>query len=477
MEDTKEAQSLAPGALLRMGSYRIDKILGQGGFGLTYLATDTALDKKVCIKEFFPKQYCGRQSDTRSVSVGTTSMSDFVDKLKSKFLKEARNIAKFNHPDIIRIHAAFEENNTAYYVMDYIDGQSLSEMVKERGPLPEAEALDYIRHIGSALDYVHSQHINHLDVKPANIMVRRSDNMPILIDFGLSKRYDSRGIETSTTPTGISHGYAPLEQYNKEGVKEFSPQTDLYSLAATLYYLLTGIVPPQAPTLINDKLDFPPGIPARLVAPLTKAMSPTRRDRHNTVAEFIGEIDCPEETNVNVEPAPSRQQPVKAKPANGGNGGSKGKIIGIVAALLVVAAIAVAAFLAGGNKPEPEETEEPTEKAVLQTASGISVSTPLGQCIYSGEVDADGLPHGHGEASWTSGVAKHYDGNWHHGHMDGQTTYTLSNGDTFEGLFKDDHYDEGTYTQKATGDYYIGTFTAEGTPDQGDWFDKRGKKY
>lgn len=215
-------QGLKPGAMLRHETYRIERVLGQGGFGITYLATDLSLDRMVAIKEFFPKDYCDREFLTSHVTLGSQSTSEFVNKLKAKFLKEARNIAKFDHPGIIKIHAAFEENNTAYYVMDYIEGESLSDMVKRQGPLSESKALGYIKKVGKALEYVHTHKINHLDIKPANIMVRRSDDNPILIDFGLSKQYDSSGNQTSTTPTGISHGYAPMEQYNDGGVKEFN---------------------------------------------------------------------------------------------------------------------------------------------------------------------------------------------------------------------------------------------------------------
>ena len=120
-------QGLRPGSFLRNQTYRIEKVLGQGGFGITYLATDMNLDRKVAIKEFFPKDYCDRNETTSHVTLGTRSNTEFVSRLKAKFLKEARNIAKFEHPGIIRIHAAFEENNTAYYIMDYIEGHSLSE--------------------------------------------------------------------------------------------------------------------------------------------------------------------------------------------------------------------------------------------------------------------------------------------------------------------------------------------------------------
>lgn len=133
--------------------------------------------------------------------------------------------------------------------------------------------------------------MNHLDVKPANRMVRSKDNVPILIDFGLSKQYDSDGNQTSTTPVGLSHGYAPIEQYREGGVKEFSPQTDLYSLAATLYYILSGTVPPQATTLVEDDLIFPTSFPSYLEWPIREAMSSSRKRRQDNIDAFIVEIN------------------------------------------------------------------------------------------------------------------------------------------------------------------------------------------
>lgn len=307
-------QGLKHGTVLR-GSYRIERILGQGGFGITYLAVDITLDRKIAIKEFFPKDYCERDGSTSHVTLGTRNTTQFVNRLKAKFIKEAKNIAKFDHPGIIKIHAAFEENNTAYYVMDFIEGESLSATVKRDGPFPEDAALQYISKVGKALEYVHSHRMNHLDVKPANIMIRRSDNEPILIDFGLSKQYDTEGNQTSTTPTGISHGYAPMEQYNDGGVKEFSPQTDLYSLAATLYYILSGVVPLQATRLIDDELTFPTSIPAYLVSPIAKAMSTARRNRHNTVDEFLEEINEEQETEIISESKPQLElSPIIVRP-------------------------------------------------------------------------------------------------------------------------------------------------------------------
>lgn len=305
MDNKDIPQGLTPGTLLRDKTYRIEKILGQGGFGITYLATDLNLDLKVAIKEFFPKDYCDREGSTSHVTLGTSSTGEFVERLKVKFLKEARNIAKFKNSSIIRILAAFEENNTAYYVMEYIEGSTLSEIVKRSGPIAPAQAMEYIEKVGEALEYIHAKKINHLDVKPANIMVRVSDNEPILIDFGLSKQYDREGHQTSTTPTGISHGYAPMEQYKAGGVKEFSPQTDLYSLAATLYYILTGVVPPQAPELLEESLTFPETIPASMINTISKAMSSGRKQRHESVKAFIQDLkkvkEDPTETFLPVE--------------------------------------------------------------------------------------------------------------------------------------------------------------------------------
>ena len=281
---------LPAGTLLNQGSYRIERVLGQGGFGITYLATDLHLDRQVAIKEFFPKDFCNRDETTSSVTVGTASNKALIRRLKEKFLKEARHLAKLHHPNIVKIYAAFEENDTAYYAMDFVEGQSVSQLVKNNGPLRVAEALKFTEKVGGALEYLHSQRLNHLDVKPANIMVRYSNSEPVLIDFGLAKQYDSEGNQTSTTPVGISHGYAPMEQYNDGGVSEFSAQADLYSLAATFYFMVTGTVPPQAIVVFNDGLAFPTNFPQNFVDAVRKAMSPAKKQRHETVREFLNEL-------------------------------------------------------------------------------------------------------------------------------------------------------------------------------------------
>ena len=279
---------LKPGTELQNGKYRIIKTLGQGGFGITYLAEQTGLHRKVAIKEFFMKEYCERDDATSQVSLGTSRGSkDLVARFRGKFVREAQMIAELEHPNIVKIHDVFEENGTAYYVMQFLAGESLSERVKSRGVLPEGEALGYIRQIGKALEYVHARKFLHFDVKPSNILVNESGDA-VLIDFGVSKHYDESGSQTSSTPVGISKGYAPLEQYQQNEISTFTPATDIYALGATLYTLLTGSVPPSASEVNEDGL---PALPERISKPvrdaIEKAMQPRRKDRPQTVAAFL----------------------------------------------------------------------------------------------------------------------------------------------------------------------------------------------
>ena len=280
--------NLSSGTTLHNGNYRIIKTLGQGGFGITYLAEQVLVRRMVCIKEFFPKEYYNRDSDSCNISLGSASNAEVIGKFKSKFLKEAQTIATLDHPHVVHIFDVFEENNTCYYVMEYIDGISLSEMVKARGALSERSAVKYIMEVASALGYIHERKVNHLDVKPGNIMVQADGDSAILIDFGLSKHYDDAGDQTSSTPIGISHGYAPIEQYKAGGVSTFSPATDIYSLGATLYNLVTGKVPPQATDVGEEGLpSLPHHLSPNLCMAIERSMSYWRKQRPQTIGDFM----------------------------------------------------------------------------------------------------------------------------------------------------------------------------------------------
>ena len=378
---------LQSGCLLQGGKYRIERVLGQGGFGITYQAVQVALNRKVAIKEFFMKEYCNRDSETSHVSIPSEGSKELVGKFRQKFIKEAQNIAALNHPHIIRIHDIFEENGTAYYVMEYCDKGSLGDLVKRQGALDESEALRYIRQVADALGYIHERKMNHLDVKPGNILLDENRNA-VLIDFGLSKRYDEEGNQTSTTPVGISHGYAPLEQYKKGGVGTFSPATDIYSLGATLYKLLTAKTPPEANDVMDDGLPaLPSSVSSATASAIEKAMQPTRRNRPQSVKELLGMLDAEpveeeesEDTELVVVDEPTPQpEPVpvtqsEPKPASGADPipvptSSWKKWAGIVAVGILVV-LGIILWPKGEEKKEPiarqVETRQQSKKPVQE---------------------------------------------------------------------------------------------------------------
>ena len=206
--------NLKCGFRLQGGKYVIEKTLGRGGFGITYLGVQVALNRKVAIKEFFMKEYCERDSGTSHVTVGSQRSRDIVDRFRVKFVKEARTIAQLDNPRVIRIYDIFEENGTAYYVMEYIGGGSLEQYVNKRQKLDETSAVKFVGQIADALTYIHGKNILHLDVKPSNVLLRENGDA-VLIDFGISKCYDEQGGQTSTTPVGRNKGYAPFEQYTE----------------------------------------------------------------------------------------------------------------------------------------------------------------------------------------------------------------------------------------------------------------------
>ena len=283
---------LKKGTYLQGEKYRVISTLGQGGFGITYLAEQVLAKRMVCIKEFFPKEYYNRDADSLHVTLGSQGSAKMMNAYKAKFIKEAQTIANLNHPNIIRIFDVFEENNTAYYAMEYIEGESLNKLVKREGALAEDVAMKYISDVASALRYIHERNIMHLDVKPANIMLRKEDNCAVLIDFGLSKQYDNAGEQTSTTPVGISHGYAPMEQYQVGGVSTFSPVTDIYSLGATLYYLVIGRVPAEAATIGEEGIgELPAHLSTRVRNVIMQTMSYWRKDRPQSIEAVMALLE------------------------------------------------------------------------------------------------------------------------------------------------------------------------------------------
>lgn len=242
-EGTRRSSLLLPLGVLLRDQYVIGKRLGNpGGFGITYLGYRRTLDCKVAIKEFLPRELAGRSLDGKTVELHSEKDGPIFQAGLQQFLKEARVLAKFNHPNIVRVIDFFEENNTAYLVMEYYSGVTLVNYLESNGfCLGEQEALDILLPILDGLQEVHTQGFLHRDIKPQNIYVT-SKGQPILLDFGAARQTVealSQGFTLLVTP-----GYAPIEQYDRQGKQ--GPWTDVYGCAATLYYMLSGTVPPDA---------------------------------------------------------------------------------------------------------------------------------------------------------------------------------------------------------------------------------------
>jgi len=239
-EATLPEQAIPSGTVLQGGAFVVDGILGQGGFGITYKGRDTTLNRTVAIKEFFPQaQGCVRRGTTVHPSGGIT-LVEFQEE-RTKFLEEGQRLAQFQHGSIVRVFSLFEQNNTAYMVMEFLKGKTLLTMVEESGPLDEQLAVQLVEQVAGALEVVHKENIIHRDIKPENVIVT-TDRRAVLIDFGTAREFAvgrTRNMTTMLTP-----GYAPLEQYGQRA--RFGGFTDIYALGATTYYLLTGQTPIQA---------------------------------------------------------------------------------------------------------------------------------------------------------------------------------------------------------------------------------------
>ncbi len=218
--------------------YEIESILGQGGFGITYLALDTNLNHKVAIKEYLPVEFATRNLSGEVLPISDKHVEMF-DWGKKRFLDEARTLFSFKHPNIVRVLSFFELNHTGYIVMEYVEGVDFADLIRAGEPFSEDQLLGIINPILEGLSLVHDQGYIHRDIKPRNIVIR-TDGSPVLIDFGSARQ--ALGEQTRTLTTLVTPGYSPLEQYHGASGHQ-GPWTDIYSLGATLYAGATGRAP------------------------------------------------------------------------------------------------------------------------------------------------------------------------------------------------------------------------------------------
>ena len=363
------------------GRYLTGRALGQGGFGITYLAYDTQLQAKVAVKEYMPGELAARMGTTVSV-FAESKTEDFTYGVE-RFQEEARTLAKFiGHSNIAGVSSCFDENNTSYFVMDYIEGVSFKSYIANAGGRVSVdEALNVMIPVLRALTAVHAEGFIHRDVTPDNIYISRDGNVKLL-DFG-SARY-SIGDKSKSLDVILKVGYAPKEQYIRRGRQ--GPYTDVYSCAACLYGALTGVLPPESlDRLEQDELvpvsQVLPDIPEWLDRAILKGLAVQPEDRFQSAAEFLDAV----ENQIVVEApgaAPAVQAPEKKS--------SRIFFIAAVAAVLAVC-VGIGAFLGGRGRspayvpPEPQaEGQQPAEPPPVEQTPQMAapVDTQYERSLY-----------------------------------------------------------------------------------------------
>jgi serine/threonine protein kinase len=312
---------LPVGTVLR-GQYAVEGVLGKpGGFGVVYLARDTSLDAHVAVKEFFPRSLASRSPDGLTLRPNTPDDAAGLEAGRQRFLEEARMLARFQHPNVVRVRSFFEENGTAYLVMDYLDGLPLWQYLERQGGKVHYEtALGIAQPILSALTELHGAGILHRDIDPHNIYITRRGEV-MLLDFGSAREATeevTRGLSVVVKP-----GYAPYEQYGSRSKQ--GPWTDVYAVGATLYRLVTGVVPPPATERIaEDDLrpvrSLVPDVPASVARAIEHALAVQPQDRPQSAEAFEAELlNADEGPPLDPEPAvpvaaapPPRQAPAPA---------------------------------------------------------------------------------------------------------------------------------------------------------------------
>ena len=282
----------------RVYSYKIVKVLGQGAFGITYLASTKMpgplgeVNVQVALKEFFAKDLDSREKDG---SVPDRTIGGIAHKYAVAFQHESEKLSKIKNDGIVKVLEAFKANGTYYYSMEYLPCGSLDEMVKGKG-MPEEQALSLFRQVCESVAFMHAHKMMHLDIKPKNIMLD-SEGHPVLIDFGLSKQYDIDGEPETTSTIGQgTPGYAPIEQAYAHSGSVFQSGFDIYALGGTLYKMLTGKTPPTAAVILNDgfKEDdlLKKTVSPDTISLIRKAMAPVRKDRFPDMEGFLQAIDA-----------------------------------------------------------------------------------------------------------------------------------------------------------------------------------------
>ena len=310
--------ALQPGTEL-VGDFLIERVLGAGGFGMTYLARETALNRLVTIKEYFPSDFAARSDGQYVIARDEEAKADFQWGL-DRFIDEAKALARFDHPNIVRVYRYFQANGTAYMVLTFEEGQSLKNWLRSLGRTPRQRELDdVLAPLLDALETVHAADYLHRDIAPDNIIVR-NDGTPVLIDFGSAR--GEIAARSRTVSALVKPGYSPYEQYAESGTRQ-GPWTDIYALGATLYHAISGKRPADAPSrVVKDELQPTANVAlssyrARFLAAVDRALLLDPGSRPQSIAAWRGELLAPEAAKPGWFQRPAARASAEPAPAGG----------------------------------------------------------------------------------------------------------------------------------------------------------------
>ena len=501
MKDIKH--SLPIGTKLKaQNEYTITSAIGQGGFGITYIATadvkvgNITATARFAIKEFFLSEKCKRADDGITLVPLDDSFAEEIKSSLKDFITEGERINKLCQADehIVNVNEVFTANNTAYFVMEYISGGNLVDLVSRKGKLSEKEARSIIIPIAKAIGKMHEERVLHLDIKPENIMMKKQEDgtlFPVIIDFGISMHFNKQGKATTRSKNGaVSVGYSPAEQYGH--ITSFAPEVDVYALGASVFYMLVGNDPQQAfditPKYLERNLS---GVDETVKAAVMHAMSKEKTMRTPSVEKFIDELSTRKQIvgakkteKLNIDPLGENTLMVPSFI----RGNIKVVCGALIAGVLVMGAVV---FAPKGCSSPPSVVAENDSVAVqnenLAAESGAKtlkhvvdmlIKLPDGsEYKYTGElVDTLGaLPNDKGKAKFEKDGST-YEGNFVNGICEdttGKATMTYASGDKYTGTFKGGNFNEGRYDYVAEKCYFVGTFK-DGNPYNGTWYNDDG---
>ena len=463
------------------GKYLVGDVLGRGGFGITYIGFDLSLESRVAIKEYYPSGAAmRREGESELYWSSTYKFRSSREDAKNYFLKEARKMARVeNIPSVVRVRETFLANETAYIVMDYVEGETLRARLRREGAMTYTACYALLRPMMQDLCKIHRQGVIHRDISPDNIMIQQDGSIKLL-DLGAAKDLNKHSDEVSV-PVG-KNGYSPMEQYLNNG--SIGPWTDVYALCATIYYACYGVrVPQSLERLEQDTLRFDlptrEPIPPYVVEALRKGLAVRAADRTQSVDELLDQLEEEQTTilrpalqpGAEPAPAPAAKPAEKTRPARvqgtaqrphqstaPARPAGKGRVIGIgaAAAVAVVGALCFA-FIAAKPGTAPVTRDEIPSVASVEIEQTDVINEKVGAFgeaggTYTGQWK-DGKPSGYGKWSSASLPKSTYEGNWEDGKASGQGKYTCykDNGKIIyyiaEGNFVNNKLDgQGTWT-------------------------------